>query len=201
MTPQGAESPRETCAGRPWGHKAPAVCASFLTTQSSYAACPRAANAPDCAQRARSNPPCLRKALLTTSACSALRRSKPCVGADKKDLCLCHTLQLPSSKRLFCLDEGTCSSQGNSAQMYPNLNNLSSHSHSFTSVCARMDAELHQEPKLAPGVAALQALQAWYSGCHFAASDELRHHGLSHDRCEVAPELHDPDTHSHSIHR
>lgn len=85
-------------------------------------------------------------------------------------------------------------------QMYPNLNNLSSHSLSFTSVCARRDAELHQEPELVLGVAALQALQAWYSGCHFAASDELRHHVLSHDRCEVALELHNPDTHSHSIH-
>lgn len=200
MTPQGAESPRETCAGRPWGHKAPAACASFLTTQSSYVACLRAANAPDCAQRARSNPPCLRKALLPTSACLARRWPKPCVSAHRKDLCPCHTLQLPSSKRLFCFDEGTCGSRGNSAQMYPNLNNLSSRSHSFTSVCARRDAELQQEPKFVLGVAALQALQAWYSGCHFAASDELRHHVLSHDRCEVALELHDPDTHSRSIH-
>ena len=58
----------------------------------------------------------------------------------------------------------------------------------------------HQEPKLVPGVAALQALQAWCSGRHFAASDELRHHASSHDWWEVAPKSHNPDTRSRFIH-
>lgn len=134
--------------------------------------------------------------------CSALPWSEPCVSSNRKYPCLCRTLQLASSKRLFfALMKETCSSQGNSVQMYPNLHNFSSHSLSFTSVCARRDAELHQEPKLVLGVAALQALQAWYLGCQSMASNKPRHHVFSHDCWEVAPKSHDPDTHSRFIHR
>lgn len=191
------ESPRKPCALRPSGHKAPAVHA-FPTTWSRYSACLRADNAEGYAQRAQSNPPCLRKALLNTSA-SSPAQSKPCFSSNRKYLCSCHILQLASSKGLFGFDEGACGSQGNSVQMYPNLNNSSSRSLSFTYFCARRDVKLHQELKLVLGVAVLSALQAWYSGCHFAASDELRHHALSHGWWEVALKSHNPDTHSRFI--
>lgn len=189
-----AGCPCKPCALRPSGHEAPAVHA-FPTTWSRYSACLRADNAEGYAQRAQSNPPGLRKALLSTSA-SSPARSKPCFSSTRKYLCSCHTLQLASSKGLFGFDEGAYSSQGSSVQMYPNLSNFSSRSLSFNSFCARRDVKLHQKLKLVLGVA---VFRAWYSGCHFMASDKLRHHALSHDWWELALKSHNPDTHSRFI--
>lgn len=147
------DTPCKPCALRPSGHKAPAVHA-FPTSWSRYSACLRAGNAEGYAQRAQSNPPCLGKALLNTSA-STPARSKPRFSSDRKYLCLCHILQLASSKGLLALMKELAAPKEILYRCTQTSTTSHLHSLSFTSFCARRDVKLHQEPELVLGVAVL----------------------------------------------
>lgn len=79
-------------------------------------------------QRAQSSPPCWRTALLITSGSSPAQHCEGPNHASVPTESTC-AAAMPSRwlplKSFFCFGEGSCSSRGNSVQMYPKLNNFS----------------------------------------------------------------------------
>lgn len=155
---------------------------------------------------AQSNPPRLRKALLSASASSPAQHRQRPTRASALTQSTCARVVPSSCQKAFVLrwrnlqlPRKFCTDVPKPQQL------LISQPFFYFCLCKERcetaaGAQAPNQVNLCFGVAALQAPQVWFWGLQFAASYALRQHVLSHDCWEVTPKMNDSDTHSRFIH-